>query len=102
MLYRAGSRYDHLSGKGVDVPRAFPPRCAVTHIATVVEGSRWGGWVFNDWLGGERQSARWAWNGWTIEHRIGLGLYVVAEGSELTAHVPGVLQRVAVDAGKGL
>jgi len=102
MMYHAGSHYDHLPAKDVDVPKAFPLRCAVADIATVVAGSRWGGWEFNSRLGRDRQCARWASNGWTIEHKIGPRWYVVAEGSERYTHIPGVPQRIAVDELKGL
>jgi len=101
-MYHAGSHYDHLPAKDVDVPKAFPLRCAVADIATVVAGSRWGGWEFNSRLGRDRQCARWASNGWTIEHKIGPRWYVVAEGSERYTHIPGVPQRIAVDELKGL
>lgn len=102
MLYHAGSHYDHLSAKDVDVPKAFPLRCAVADIATVAKGSRWGGWVFNSRLERDPACTRWASNGWTIEHKIGPRWYVVAEGSELRTRIPGVPQRIAADVLKGL
>lgn len=102
MQYRAGSHYDHQSAKDVDVPNAFPLRCAVADIATVVKGSRWGAWIFNSRLKRDPVCARWASNGWTIEHRIGRRWYVVAEGSEVYTGIPGVPQRIAADLLKGL
>jgi len=74
MLYRADSYYDHQSAKDVDVPKAFPLRCAVADIATVVKGARWGAWIFNSRLERDPVCARWASNGWTIEHKIEGGM----------------------------
>ena len=102
MMYHAGSRYDHLTAKDVDAPNVEPPRCALADSATVVPGSRWAGWEFNSRLGHDPRCARWASNGWTMEHKIGSKWYVVAQGSEIPTHVPGVPQRIALDVVRGL
>jgi hypothetical protein len=102
MMYNAGSHYAGLSANAVDAPRAYPLRCAIADIATVVKGSRWGGWAFNPSRAHDRGCARWGSNGWVIEHKIGKRWYVLAEGSELPGHVAGVPHRVALDLVKGM
>jgi hypothetical protein len=102
MMYNAGSHYAGLSAKDVDVPRAYPLRCAIADIATVVNGSHWGAWSFNGSRYTSSGCKRWASNGWTIEHKIGRRWYVLAEGDELPAHIAGVSHKIAVDLIKGL
>lgn len=102
MMYHAGSHYAGLSAKTVDAPRAYPLRCAIADIATVVKGSRWGAWSFSPRRAHDATCAKWGSNGWVIEHKIGRRWYVLAEGSELPGHVAGVPHRIAVDLVKGL
>ena len=102
MMYHAGSHYAGLSAKAVDAPRAYPLRCAIADIATVVKGSRWGAWSFSPRRAHDAGCAKWGSNGWVIEHKIGKRWYVLAEGSELPGHVAGVPHRIAVDLVKGL
>ena len=102
MMYTAGSHYDGLSAKDVDRPRAYPMRCAVADVATVVKGSQWGAWAFNARLSHDRTCVRWGSNGWVIEHKIGRRWYVIVEMNTLPPHIAGVPHRIAVDLFKGL
>lgn len=102
MLYHAGSHCAGLSAKAVDAPKAYPLRCAIADIATVVKGSRWGAWSFNPRRANDHGCKKWGSNGWVIEHKIGKRWYALSEGYELPEHVAGVPHRIAVDLVAGL
>jgi len=102
MMYHAGSHDPPLTAKEVDAPAAYPLGCAVADITTVVKGSNWGGWAFNAKKFKSKQCAKWASNGWVLEHKIKGKWYVVTEGSELPSHIPGVPHKIAADVVAGL
>jgi hypothetical protein len=95
MLYHPGNRTG--SPGPVGQPKSFPARCARAEIATVVKGSRWGGYAFNSHATG---CMRFGFDGLTIEHKIGGRWYVLWEGSSGTpSNVP---PRIFNDISKGL
>ena len=95
MLYHPGNR-SGAPGR-VGEPKRFPARCAIADIATVVKGSRWGGYAFNPHASG---CARFGFNGVTIENKSHGEWFVLWEGSSGTpSNVP---KAVFNDISKGL
>jgi hypothetical protein len=95
MLYHPGNRSG--SPGPVARPKRFPARCAVAEIATVVPGSKWGGYAFNPHASG---CGRFGFNGVTIENKSHGEWFVLWEGSSGTpSNVP---TAVFNDISKGL
>jgi hypothetical protein len=95
MLYHPGNRSG--SPGPVGEPKRFPARCAIAEIATVVPGSKWGGYAFNPHASG---CARFGFNGVTIENKSHGEWFVLWQGSSGTpANVP---TAVFNDISKGL
>jgi hypothetical protein len=95
MLYHPGNRSG--SPGPVGEPQRFPARCAYAVIATVVKGSRWGGYAFN---ANASHCARFGFDGVTIENRSHGEWFVLWEGSSGTpSNVP---TAVFNDISKGL
>jgi hypothetical protein len=95
MLYHPGNR----SGAPgpVALPKRFPARCAVAEIATVVPGSKWGGYAFNSHAS---HCGRFGFNGITIENKTHGEWFVLWEGSSgIPSNVP---TAVFNDISKGL
>ncbi len=81
MVYDASGRF--YGGGSVDEPRSAPLACFEADIATVVGGSRWGGWGFSRYATEPAHEAKCRIaNGITIEHKIRGRWYVLWEGSE--------------------
>jgi hypothetical protein len=79
MLYSPGNRTG--SPGPVGQPKRFPARCAYAVIATVVQGSRWGGYAFNPHAS---HCARFGFDGVTIENRSHGEWFVLWQGSSGT------------------
>jgi hypothetical protein len=77
MLYHPGNRTG--SPGSVAEPKSFPARCAYADIATVVKGSQWGGYTFNNHAAG---CSRFGFDGVDIEHKIDGRWYMLWEGSD--------------------
>ena len=87
MLYHPGNRTGFPGPVGE--PKRFPARCAIADIATVVKGSRWGGYAFNPHA---RGCSRFGFNGVTIENKSHGEWFVLWEGSSGTpSNVPAAI-----------
>ena len=80
---RAAMLYHAANGTGTpgpaSEPKSFPARCAYAVIATVVKGSRWGGYAFNEHAA---RCSRFGFNGVVIEYNNGGRWTVLWEGSD--------------------
>lgn len=75
---------DYRDGANASEPRSTPLKCFVVDIATVVKGSRWGGWTFSAYAYASmhNQLQCHAGNGWGVYHKIKGRWYALWEGDE--------------------